>query len=80
MDGTMFLGSFTRSQAGLRPSAVVYNLHAYLHKSIPIVSHSLSAKRVLTDQKMFYFTHQIFKHEIHCEKLNPAHAYCSQRY
>ena len=35
----------------LRPSAVIYNLHAWLHKSIPNVSNSLSAKRVLTGKK-----------------------------
>ena len=34
----------------LEPSAVIYNLHACLHKSIPNVSYSLSAKRVLTGQ------------------------------
>ena len=63
---------------------VVYNLHACIHKSIPNVLQSLSAKHVLTGRKkMFYFTHHIFKHKIHCEKLKSAHpnfAYCSKRY
>ena len=35
----------------LRTSAVIYNLHACLHKGIPNVSYSLSAKRVPTGQK-----------------------------
>ena len=58
---------------GLRPSDVVYNLHACIHKSILNVSHSLSAKLVLTGKKMFYFTNHIFKHEIQCEKLKSAY-------
>ena len=40
----------------LRPSAVVYNLHACLHKSIPNVPHSLSAKRVLTRKDVLLYT------------------------
>ena len=37
----------------LRPSAVVYNRHACIHKSIPNVSFSLNAKGVLLGKKCF---------------------------
>ena len=59
-------------------------LNSDLQLLITNLSQSLSVKRVLIrKKKMFYFTQQIFKHEIHCEKLNPSHphfAHCSKRY
>ena len=42
------LGSFCPK---LRPSTFIYDLYACLHKSIPNVSYSLSAKCVQTGQK-----------------------------
>ena len=89
----IFMGKFKKIWMKIGKRTPLVNLNppfknpgsatACILKSIPNVSHSLSAKRVLTWEKMYFTTHHIFKYKIHCEELKSAHphfAYCSKRY